>query len=64
MRAAVDLARVRRALGALDDLVRRFPRLRGPTASGRLAEWLDQTEGSDESGDRNGNEEEEQQDRG
>jgi hypothetical protein len=64
MMRVVDLARVRRALVALDELAQRFPRLRGPTARRRLAEWLDQRERSSESGNRDGNEEAQQDHRG
>lgn len=55
----IDRARVRRALAALDRLVARWPRLRTPAARARLADVLDASERSDESGTDNGRQEDE-----
>jgi hypothetical protein len=54
MSKVVDLGRVRRALATLDGLVRRFPRLVSPAAQERLANCIDDEEGTDDHGDRNG----------
>ncbi len=55
----VDLPRVRRALDALDALVRRYPRLRGARARVRLGLALDEQKGVDDrGGNRHGDEEE------
>ena len=54
MTGPVDLSRVRRALDALDVLVRRFPGLRGERA--RLSRWLDDHPEGDDDGARHGNE--------
>lgn len=53
----IDLGRVRRALAALDALVRGHPRLRDPTARERLAKTLDDEEEEGERGS-DGSEEE------
>lgn len=54
----VDLDRVRRALDALDALVRRYPRLRDARARVRLGLALDAEEGARDRGRDHGDEEE------
>ena len=46
--------RIRAALAALDRIVARWPRLRTADAQARLAKVLDASEGSDDSGNRDG----------
>ncbi len=55
----IDGARVRRALAALDRIVARWPRLRTPAARTRLADVLDASERSDDSGGNDGHKEDE-----